>query len=83
MLEKKEDKFGGGFFSSLLGFKVFHPRFDWAESRRWKKLGGSRNENRKKSNTTVGAPFRRRTERKRTKGREESILKSSVSTDLQ
>lgn len=60
---KKEDKF----FSSLLGFKVFHPRFDWAESRLWKKLRGSRNENRKKSNTTFGAPFRRSPERKREK----------------
>lgn len=44
---------------------VFHPRFDWAESRLWKKLRGSRNKNRKKSNTTVGAPLRRSGERKR------------------
>lgn len=46
------------------------------QSRLWKKLRGSRNENRKKSNTTVGAPFRRSPERKREKKKEDMRILS-------
>lgn len=51
---KKNDKLGFFFF---LRFKVFHPRFYFTQPRLWKKLRGSRNENRKKLNTTVWTPF--------------------------